>query len=555
MHPCLHIPELVSSIVDNFNFSDVEQRTLAGLARTCKSFHGPALDALWRHQTSLDPILACLPADAWEKDAEKSQDRITIVRPITMEEWERLSTYTHRVRVLQLTAGWTFGPATQTLKCLAALFPNGGMFPNLRELIWHEDERRNVLKYIRPVLCPKLTAMQINLSLADVKRLHDLPIPYGDLVSLVIGTNYIHGDQRCIPESLNVVSRCSRVTRLVLPSVCLGTFNLASHLPQLHTLELETQQLPTWNRVSVDEAAVAPDPFPALRVLKLTDTIFDVGIAVLQHLPSWNLQELLIETCTAPKRETIRQLYALISEHLSPSWLETLHISRDDYGEPMTDPSPEELEDHMVHGGDLVPLLAFTNLTRVCLESAGGFELDDTLIWNLAGAWPQLSSLRIGCGSEVFADWQPHYPTLDSLRAFSQHCPHLVDLHIPLNTSRGVPKFATFRHERTAQYALKRIYVDKAPLQTREEAPAIAQYLSGIFPRLVEVVTWGPERWADDRRGFRGPEFEDEDGVEYEYHWAWMEVNRFLPIFSATRWEERCCGGSPWALRDANPSE
>ena len=42
-----------------------QQRSLSALASSCRAFQNPALDALWFTQTSLAPLVKCLPADAW----------------------------------------------------------------------------------------------------------------------------------------------------------------------------------------------------------------------------------------------------------------------------------------------------------------------------------------------------------------------------------------------------------------------------------------------------------------------------------------------------------
>jgi hypothetical protein len=42
-----------------------QQRSLSALASSCGAFKNPALDALWFMQTSLAPLVKCLPADAW----------------------------------------------------------------------------------------------------------------------------------------------------------------------------------------------------------------------------------------------------------------------------------------------------------------------------------------------------------------------------------------------------------------------------------------------------------------------------------------------------------
>ncbi|KAH7890184.1 hypothetical protein F5I97DRAFT_1949410 [Phlebopus sp. FC_14] len=60
---------------DEFSFDDPEPRwdrkigkaTLASLARTCRAFHEPALDALWMKLDLLDPVIQLLPRRMWTK--------------------------------------------------------------------------------------------------------------------------------------------------------------------------------------------------------------------------------------------------------------------------------------------------------------------------------------------------------------------------------------------------------------------------------------------------------------------------------------------------------
>ena len=71
-HRCPLIPEIVTHIFKNL-LDDSEYSSLCQLARTTKSFTEPALDLLWRSQSSLAPLVCCLPDDAiykihYEKD-------------------------------------------------------------------------------------------------------------------------------------------------------------------------------------------------------------------------------------------------------------------------------------------------------------------------------------------------------------------------------------------------------------------------------------------------------------------------------------------------------
>jgi hypothetical protein len=74
MHSCLQIQEVLTIIFQHISVPGIPgtlsvwrklgSSTLARLARTCKAFTEPALDNLWHYQTSLVPLILCLPQDA-----------------------------------------------------------------------------------------------------------------------------------------------------------------------------------------------------------------------------------------------------------------------------------------------------------------------------------------------------------------------------------------------------------------------------------------------------------------------------------------------------------
>lgn len=79
MHCCLQISEITAQIcaelvcrdlgcLDTFAGRvdhDHYPATLAALARTCHALEEPALDALWKTQSSLIPLILCMPEDLW----------------------------------------------------------------------------------------------------------------------------------------------------------------------------------------------------------------------------------------------------------------------------------------------------------------------------------------------------------------------------------------------------------------------------------------------------------------------------------------------------------
>ena len=67
MHLCLSVDEILRLIASELVTSGTKA-TAAALACCCKSFKDPMLDALWRKQYELAPLLKCFPQDAWNEE-------------------------------------------------------------------------------------------------------------------------------------------------------------------------------------------------------------------------------------------------------------------------------------------------------------------------------------------------------------------------------------------------------------------------------------------------------------------------------------------------------
>lgn len=79
MHRCLEVAEILATVMDYVEvlphiapsdggytpFTEGKHHLLQ-LAVTCRTFSEPALNALWRTQKSLLPLIETLPEDAWD---------------------------------------------------------------------------------------------------------------------------------------------------------------------------------------------------------------------------------------------------------------------------------------------------------------------------------------------------------------------------------------------------------------------------------------------------------------------------------------------------------
>jgi len=68
MHRSLLISEVVANICYELAgyHHPICPGSLAAFAATCRAMSEPALDVLWHAQSSLGPLLRCMPSDLWE---------------------------------------------------------------------------------------------------------------------------------------------------------------------------------------------------------------------------------------------------------------------------------------------------------------------------------------------------------------------------------------------------------------------------------------------------------------------------------------------------------
>ncbi|KAJ7166950.1 hypothetical protein C8R46DRAFT_899542 [Mycena filopes] len=130
----------------------------------------------------------------------------------------------------------------------------------------------------------------------------------------------------------------------------------------------------------------------------------------------------------------------------------------------------------------LTPLLLFHNLVRVSLFHAGGFEIDDSTIMEMARAWPRIQHLALK--ADRICRTEPQV-TLHGLLAFATHCPVLQSLNITLDATGAVPKLRS--RDFVSQHSLEVLHVVHSPVA--EPLRAVAQFVGAIFPQLREITT------------------------------------------------------------------
>ncbi|KAJ7254225.1 hypothetical protein C8J57DRAFT_1076394 [Mycena rebaudengoi] len=171
------------------------------------------------------------------------------------------------------------------------------------------------------------------------------------------------------------------------------------------------------------------------------------------------------------------------------------------------------------NGHTISPLLCFSRIQKLDLESPGGFKLDDATAWDMARAFPELRQLSLRSSTRVHCT---HSLTLHGLRAFATHCPELWSISIAFDAT-VIPPAANCATPDIFQTELTYLFLVASPISS---PPHVARFLSGIFPNLVVLMR------------FRGP-MQAAITIQDCEKWDQVTVTELLSMFADVRQEER----------------
>ncbi|KAJ6491968.1 hypothetical protein C8R45DRAFT_1212846 [Mycena sanguinolenta] len=506
MHHCLSILELVENVCEHLEGVDQGRRTLAALARTCKSFHGPALNCLWAVQRDgMVNLMRCMPPDLFEF---KDHGEIRLLRPILAADWERPLVHMRRIRRLHCLVPM---PAAVFALCGSLPGDTGSLFPKLTFLHWSHSWRNGDSPSIEIFLSPKLTSLSISARLSET-MLSAIPrtcpaLKNLDMYGIYHDINFDH------PSAL---SSCLRdLTSLESVEIVIPDLAALKHLSQLSGLASLTAGLPP----NLPLPSI-PLPFVALKTLVIRYDIEQV-IRFLQRCSGVHLEYIIIELDPCPTTAAIARLHTALREGCSHTSLLSLAIDIED--------DPPDLGDD-AHGGIDIQsfrvLFCFVNITSISVTSRIGFNIDDQGLKELALAWPQIGELRLQL-EPYDTDIRLH--PLFSLRCLSmlaEHCRVLTVLEITLDATVIPEPDMNIRR----QSALRNFDVGKSPIAS--PTLPVTRVISALFPSLSELTT----SLSDCNSSNYDP---DELAQAIVYHQLWMEVADQLPTLVAIRQEER----------------
>ncbi|KAJ6560106.1 hypothetical protein B0H19DRAFT_1146509 [Mycena capillaripes] len=531
MHHCLQIQEIVGLLCSHLEESRISLRpystivgkswkrpalnNLAVVARTCRAFHGPALDVLWR-SSALVNILRCLPSDLYHCEESGPEWNVRcdmkLLRPFEAEDWERVLIYASRVQ--HLFSKSYDCDLSKVLPAISACLPPQ-LFPKLQRLHWgHSDDD---FRYIHLFLGPGITELSFAASCTPaISFLTTDALKYSALKTVAI-----RSDRRAVS-----VAETKAVSLFLRSLTCVETLSVDSmdeaglkhicRLPAVTDLRLGT--LPTLSTFNdgPDIRALA-----VLRRLYLALAEIDVTTRFLgwcQEMPLISLDIEFIDFLTGQEMHNLFD--ALSASVLHSSLTEINLINGYEFRNSAHFPN------YIVHSHSIRPLFSFTNLTSVLILTAVGIDLDNATVSTLARAWPRLEDLDL-CSYYHYSPAARPRATLECLHSFATWCPRLAKLSMTLDGT-AIPSLDS-DSSRVLHSALVCLHVDHSPIST---PLSVARFLSGIFTGLKDIRSS-----ADDKDN----DVEDEltqqsEAIRYD---LWKKVESLLPELLAIREEER----------------
>ncbi|KAJ6492041.1 hypothetical protein C8R45DRAFT_1137090 [Mycena sanguinolenta] len=451
----LYMPEILD-IVFAFlapvnGFSHASQ-TLAALARTCKAFQDPALNALWALQTSLVPAFWCFPHELWDRSSNpESLSFVGFSRPLVPTDWELVfrppcAKYSEFVvrpntfsQIFEQSLGWTGIP-----------------------LIFLFLESSSPL-----VSTPSAYTLE---STMELSLLHAVGIKCPNLTELNLRAIHAHGPLLLRAVSV-LLSNLKHLESLSIRRVDAAILDHIAYHSSLKFLEVDE----AWQIEFRSNSEVANSQFRSLELLSLWSTTPDVGTSIIGAIQHRGLREIdLIFESEFPDRQTTARLYAAIDANGSHRALTSLRIE-DEVGTMRPEAS---IPPKFVQGETLAILFPFANLTTIVLKPCHGFDVDDTTIARMARSWTHVQELRLAFSHDSHSDHTTR-TTLAGIHSIALHCLklHTLELYFDATTIPAIEKMTT-------QTNLVGLEVLCSPIISPK---AVAKFLSEVFPQLLTL--------------------------------------------------------------------
>ncbi|KAI6127905.1 hypothetical protein EDD16DRAFT_1702217 [Pisolithus croceorrhizus] len=485
MHHCLQITEILCLIIEFLAHEDlvtrlearsIPRRDVARLARTCKAFMDPALDVLWKTQSSLSPLIMCLPDHLWKVGLN---DRIlSLLQEPSHEEWVELKKYSRRIKVFGDCSMPNLPVVSETaLDAISSPSLFQELFPSLHTLntdVLSGLPPLNPTQFLRPIRLPQLVLLSVAIPLCHLfsySNFHFVPACAPSLQSLII---YAPSDN--LPDWWTPVP-------LVIDFggfPYLRSLDLSFNLEVLSSSFCELIHLPYLRDLTITlpggfDLEIHPSTRPILPSLQRLDVMvgsLNQCSSLLSSIASSELGSIKIyHHLTATSSDT----YTLFRT------IERIHERFPDFHElvvqcpypAITDPSFDLCR------SILTPLFVCRRLRVLKFSSFGTLDIDDAFLSQITRAWPDIEVLHVRGFQRNKAR-----VTLEGIRQLLRGCPLLLLLLMQID-ARVLPE----QEPEMESLTLERFDISGSRIGDER---AVERYLRILAPR-VELLT--QEAW------------------------------------------------------------
>ncbi|KAI0769992.1 hypothetical protein C8Q74DRAFT_1202082 [Fomes fomentarius] len=530
------------------------------LARTSRKLHEYAVDAIWNTLPGYGFLVYTLPQDAWFADVKPSQwtwespeTHLSVLRPLVDADFVRLKHYAYRIKRILIDDDCQQFPSGRIRRTvfdtsILEQFANHlGTRPLLRDLgVLHiSPEKVHLPTFYRalPIFfgprVRKICVHSHNPRKRANEALDDFDAMMQKLVQVAPGL--LHFSFHSYPWYV-------RMANAISTAICRFDHLLSVHtdpVPISPEALLHLARLPALRIIDVklnekqDDQTLAlfrdtqENFFSNLRIIRLVHQVaMPILTTVLRSVRSKYVTAIHIEVNNfdVPVLD-IKDAISAIGSRKGRHRIKTLRLKAMTVQRSDTDP--------MLDGEVIQPLYKLCNLMDLNLEMRGPFEVSDDDLAAMARAWPDITTLELGCGSRYYTALEKYVATFSGLMTLARRCPKLETMRVPLDPD--LERVPIFRPALGAEHsgAMQVLNVGQSKI---EDPVGVASILSDIFPGLVEIEhDWPHEEsaWEDEENEITGEERE-RILAEAVYTNRWQDVaSTLLPKFVRVREQER----------------
>ncbi|KAG1900195.1 uncharacterized protein F5891DRAFT_1034603 [Suillus fuscotomentosus] len=494
MHHIFEFDDIIYAVLQHVKSSGTD---LVNVAMTCSRLADSALNILWSEQSSLVPLIMCLPQDTWEVRENGLGHIVHFSRDPTPIEWERLRVNASRVRrlvgpngftdALKLPLGESFIPgldvSRDVLQRLFVWSRPATLFPNLCELYF--DAVFYFLEYdsskswlLRQFISPGLQALRFDVAGIPPHKSEQL---LATLHAEVHGLRQLTVSADDGNMALTVPPSFGKLPKLIGLAifgidVCLTRQTIAN-IQQARCLQsLKLKLFGT----SCDAGGI-PLELPSLKTLHLSGGSLPQCTHFLRQVTTPQLSHIDIRYCgAASPAEMTAFIESLSTSCQTVGCLERVHVV-----DESKIPDPRVIIP--LSSEIFRPLFKFNRLLSVKFIGVGNFNLDDGFLYDVPVAWPSIRELKL-------TSWKRraiYSVTFTAMMSLASRCRSLQTLHLTVDATQStiIPRAPDGTEELwPTQTALRNLHLGYSKVS---EVARVPYFLAEVFPTLFDF------KWYD----------------------------------------------------------